>query len=336
MVAPPWFPVPPDDYGGIELVCDLLAKGLRDRGHDVVMFATGDSHPEVPVEAGVAKHDPDRLREPEVEAHHLSHLLARLPDDFDVVHDNSTVYGPLLLQFQDVPVVHTVHGSLEDPDAREVYRRVCDTVHLVAISKSYAGEAPELTWAAVIPNPVEIDDYPLIREKDDYAVFLARMSRVKGPDVAIRAALEAGIEIRLAGPVHPPDQAYFDEKVKPLLREEGVSLLPPVGGGAKADLLANARALLSPVDWEEPFGLAPVEAMACGTPVVAHPRGALRETVIDGVTGFLVEDPADLAAALGRTYEIDPAVCREHVERHYSVPAVSALYEEAFERAIRG
>ena len=334
MVAPPWFPVPPPDYGGIELVCGLLARGLRDRGHEVVMFATGDSEPGVQVDAAIAEHDPERLREPEVEAHHLSQLLERLPDGFDVIHDNSTVFGPLLLQFTDLPVVHTVHGGLDDPSALEVYRRVDGNVHLIAISNAYRAQAPELNWAGVVPNPVEVCDYPLVYDKDDYVVFLARMSQVKGPDVAIRAARQAGAEIRLAGPVHDPDREFFESEVKPLLREDDVSMQPAVGGGAKAELLANARALLSPVDWEEPFGLAPVEAMACGTPVVAYPRGALCETVVHGRTGFLVDDEEGLADAINRADEIDPAVCRDHVERHYSVPAVSALYEEAFERAI--
>jgi glycosyltransferase involved in cell wall biosynthesis len=334
MVAPPWFPVPPEDYGGIEMVCALLARGLHERGEDVVLFATGDSEPQVELAAALCVHDPARLRTPEVEAHHLSFLLDHLPADFDVVHDNSTVYGPLLLQFAGLPIVHTVHGGLEDPDALEVYRAVHERVHLIAISDAYRCQAPELRWAGTIPNPVEVDDYPLVRDKQDYVVFLARMSRVKGAEVAIRAACAAGVEIRLAGPVHEPDREYFEAEVQPLLGLPGVSITGPVGGRAKAGLLANARALLSPVDWEEPFGLAPVEAMACGTPVIAYPRGALRETIVDGETGFLVEDEDALAAAIGEVGRIDPVCCREHVERHYSVPAVAERYDEAFQRAI--
>jgi glycosyltransferase involved in cell wall biosynthesis len=334
MVAPPWYPVPPDDYGGIEMVCALLARGLQDRGQDVVMFATGDSEPEVEVAAAVGEHDPARLRMPEVEAHHLSFLLDRLPADFDVVHDNSTVYGPLLLQFAGVPIVHTVHGGLEDDDALEVYRSVHERVHLIAISDAYRRQAPELAWAGTIPNPVEVEEYPLVREKQDYVVFLARMSRVKGAEVAIRAARAAGVEIRLAGPVHDQDREYFEAEVEPLLDQPGVSMSGPVGGREKAELLANARALLSPVDWEEPFGLAPVEAMACGTPVIAYPRGALCETIVDGETGLLVEDEDALVAAIAEVGRLDPVRCREHVERNYSVPAVAERYDEAFEQAV--
>jgi glycosyltransferase involved in cell wall biosynthesis len=159
---------------------------------------------------------------------------------------------------------------------------------------------------------------------------------VKGAEVAVRAAREAGMEIRLAGPVHDPDREYFEAEVEPLLGEPGVSMTGPVGGREKAELLANARALLSPVDWEEPFGLAPVEAMACGTPVIAYPRGALRETVVDGETGFLVEGEDALAAAIADVDRLDPARCREHVERNYSVPAVAVRYEEAFQEALVG
>src|SRR3954449_9241197 len=148
MVAPPWYPVPPPDYGGIEAVCALLAGGLAERGHDVKMFATGDSDPGVALDAALKEHNPDLLRVPEVEAHHLAHALTQIEaGDFDVIHDNSTVYGPLLLQHQPLPVVHTVHGGLEDADALAVYERVGPRVHLIAISQAYRDEAPQVRWA---------------------------------------------------------------------------------------------------------------------------------------------------------------------------------------------
>ena len=337
MVAPPWFPVPPESYGGIESVCALLADGLKRRGHDVTMFATGDSQPSVRVAAAVDEHQPDALRVPEVEAHHLAHVVDQIGDGrFDVIHDNSTVYGPLLLQTQPLPVVHTVHGGLEDEHALAVYDAVSGNVQLVAISRAYRDQAPQLRWAAVIPNPVEIGDYPFVEQKDDYVVFMARFSQVKGADAAIRAAQAAGVPIVLAGPVHDTDRAYFEKEVEPLLDSPDVTRIDAVGGAEKAELLGKARALLSPVDWEEPFGLAPVEAMACGTPVIAYPRGALTETVADGKTGFLVQDEEGIVEAMARLDEIEPGQCREHVEANFSVEKVSALYEEAFENATVG
>jgi glycosyltransferase involved in cell wall biosynthesis len=334
MVAPPWYPVPPTDYGGIEVVCALLAQGLKDRGHEVTMFATGDSRPAVHLNAAIPEHRPERLRMPEVEAHHLAHAIGEIEQgEFDVIHDNSTVYGPLLLQNQQLPVVHTVHGGLEDADALAVYEGVGPRVHLIAISKAYRDHAPHVRWAGVIPNPVEVAHYPLVENKDDYVVFMARFSRVKGAEAAIRAAQAAGVKIVLAGPVHDPDRAYFEALVAPLLDQPGVERIEAVGGDAKAELLGRAKALLSPVDWEEPFGLAPVEAMACGTPVIAYPRGALKETVVDGETGYLVEDEDALAEAIARVSDIDPNRCREHVEQNFSVETVSARYEEAFKAA---
>jgi glycosyltransferase involved in cell wall biosynthesis len=271
-----------------------------------------------------------------VEARHLALVLSEL-DEYDVVHDNSTVYGPLLLSQCGKPVVHTVHGGLDDEDARAVYAGVCDEVALVAISESYRDKAPELTWEDAIPNPVDIHDYPLVEQKDDYVVFMARMSPVKGPDVAIRAAVAAGLEIVVAGPVHAPDREYFKREVEPLLDEPGVTLVGPVGGQRKADLLAHARALISPVSWDEPFGLAPVEAMACGTPVVAFPRGALCETVAHGETGLLVETEEELAGALEDVTRIDPRACRRRVEQRFSVECVSELYEAVLKRVtVRG
>lgn len=332
MIAPPWYPVPPEDYGGTERVCALLAQGLADRGNDVTLFATGDSRIDLPLRHAIELHDPDRMRCPEVEANHLSFALEQL-SEFDVVHDNSTVFGPLLLRSADIPVFHTVHGGLEDRDARAVYRRVCDDVGLIAISESYASQAPEIRWAAAIWNPVDVDEFPLVTEKDDYVVFLGRMAADKGPAIAIRAAVAAGIEIRLAGPVHDPDRAYFDSEVRPLLGQSGVELVGAIGGRDKAELLAHARALISPVEWDEPFGLAPVEAMACGTPVVAYARGALRETVVDGQTGVFADNEEDLPAAIEAAGSIDPQRCRDHVEDNFSAQQVSARYEAVFEGA---
>jgi glycosyltransferase involved in cell wall biosynthesis len=332
MIAPPWYPVPPQNYGGIERVLALLAKGLADRGHDLTLFATGDSDVDVPIRHAIEQHDPDRLRWPETEANHISFAMEQL-DEFDLVHDNSTVFGPLLLRHADIPVFHTVHGGLEDRDARAVYQRVCDDVALIAISESYAQQAAEIKWAAAIWNPVDVDEFPLVTEKDDYVVFLGRMAADKGPDIAIRAALAAGIDIRLAGPVHDPDREYFDSEVRPLLAEPGVELCGAVGGHDKAELLAHARALISPVQWDEPFGLAPVEAMAGGTPVVAYARGALRETVVDGETGVFADDEDGLPAAIEAAGAIDPQRCRHHVEDNFSTQQVSARYEAVFEGA---
>ncbi|HYZ27671.1 MAG TPA: glycosyltransferase family 4 protein [Thermoleophilaceae bacterium] len=337
MVAPPWFPVPPESYGGIESVLALLARGLKARGHDVTMFATGDSHPGVRVTAAVGEHHPEALRVPEVEAHHLAHVIEQIGGgEFDVIHDNSTVYGPLLLQEQPLPVLHTVHGGLEDEHALSVYGTVCDNVDLIAISRAYRDQAPQLRWAGVIPNPVEVSDYPLVEEKDDYVVFMARFSQVKGALPSIRAAQAAGVPIVLAGPVHDTDRAHFEKEVEPLLESPDVTRIEAVGGAEKAKLLGKARALLSPVDWEEPFGLAPVEAMACGTPVIAYPRGALTETVVDGKTGFLVQGEEGIVEAMARLGEIQPGHCREHVEANFSVEKVSSLYEEAFQNATVG
>ena len=337
MVAPPWFPVPPESYGGIESVLALLAGGLKARGHDVRMFATGDSQPGVPVTAVVDEHQPDALRVPEVEAHHLAHVIEQVGrGEFDVIHDNSTVYGPLLLQNQPLPVVHTVHGGLEDAHALSVYEAVSQNVDLIAISRAYRDQAPQLRWAAVIPNPVEVSDYPFVDDKDDYVVFMARFSQVKGAVPSIRAAQAAGVPIVLAGPVHDADRPYFEKEVEPMLESPDVTRIDAVGGAEKPDLLGKAQALLSPVDWEEPFGLAPVEAMACGTPVIAYPRGALTETVVDGETGFLVQSEQGIVEAMSRLGEIEPGHCREHVQATFSVEKVSSLYEEAFQNATVG
>jgi glycosyltransferase involved in cell wall biosynthesis len=334
MIAPPWFPVPPPAYGGTERVCALVAEALVDRGHDVTVFASGDSAPSGRLRATIPQHDPTRLREIDLEAEHLSAALHEI-DRFDVIHDNSSVFGPLLFAREDTPAIHTVHGELT-ASCRAAYQTVDHRVGLIALTRPHADQAPELLWHDIIPNPVNPAEIEFRPWKDDYVIFLGRLSPEKAPHLAIEAAGRAGIEIFVAGPVHQRDRDYFEQSVRPLLVRDGVHYIESTGGREKANLLAGARAMLCPVCWPEPFGLVAIEAMACGTPVIAYPNGALTETVLDGETGFLVDDLDAMSDAIDASTEIDPFVCRNHVEEHYSPQRVGRRYEQALARAYAG
>jgi hypothetical protein len=230
-------------------------------------------------------------------------------------------------------VVVTAHGTVHG-DLHDYYRDLRSDVNLVAISDRQRALAPDLNWVGRVHNALRIDDWPLRTEKEDYALFLGRFAPDKGPDLALRAAHQAGIPLVLAGKcTEPAEKAYFRETVQPLLGERD-SLFGQADALAKRSLLGGARCLVFPVQWEEPFGMVMIEAMACGTPVVALRRGAVPEVVVDGVTGFICDDPSDLADAIQQASLLDPRACRRHVEANFGVEQFGLGYEQIYRRAV--
>jgi glycosyltransferase involved in cell wall biosynthesis len=318
LIAPPWVPVPPTVYGGTELVVDGLARGLERLGCKVVLFATGDSTCPVtrrwrfPRALGTAG---DSC----AEAAHLAHAYGSLRDlGVDVIHDHTVAGPPPRWRHGPTPVVMTVHGEFTRELRDHYVALAADGVQLVAISDSQRRSAPEVDIATVIHHGIDVAQYPAGAGQGGYVAFLGRMSPDKGADRAIAAARAAGWPIRLAAKVREPEEhRYFDERIKPLLGPDAV-YVGEIGGRAKLDLLANAHALLNPIRWPEPFGLAMIEALACGTPVLTFGEGAAPEIVQDGVSGFLCRDVEDMAAAIDRVPEIDRAACRARVRERFS------------------
>jgi len=251
-----------------------------------------------------------------------------------VIHDHSGFTALAMAARAGAPVVHTVHGPLDEQTA-PFYARHGHKACLVAISSSQFEDAPlGARAAAVVPNPIAVEDWPLRVEKDDYLLWIGRMSPFKGAHRAIDAAKRAGRRLVLAGPVQPGQEEYFREEVAPHIDGERVVYSGEVGGTGRKDLFAGAAALLMPIRWAEPFGMVMVEALACGTPVLAFPEGAAREIVVNGVNGFHVADELSMAEAVGRLGEIDPVRCRRSVESRYDVGRVADGYEEVYRRAI--
>jgi glycosyltransferase involved in cell wall biosynthesis len=330
VVAPPWFSIPPDGYGGIEAMLGGLVDGLVDRGHEVTLIAAGRNGTRAHRFVAVYETPPsERLGEPVPEVLHAAAAARALADlDVDIVHDN-TLAGPLTGPGYRAPTVVTTHG----PVSGEAGRLLCelgDTVNLVAISEAQRLAAPDLNWVGRVHNGVDVATFPLGAGDGGYLLWLGRFSPAKGAHLAIDTARAAGFSVVLAGKLsEQAELEYFEEAIRPRLGP-GVSYVGPADATMKRDLYAGAAALLFPICWEEPFGLVMVEAMACGTPVVALSRGSVPEVVENGRTGFVVDHPHDLVRAVRRVGEVDRAACRRRVEERFDIRVMVDGYERVF------
>jgi len=336
VLAPPWFAVPPTGYGGIEWIVSLLADGLTANGHDVTLFASGDSRTRAKL-AAVFEHAPSELigrTLPELE--HVLSCYERA-EDFDVINDHTGALGAGLGGLVATPVVHTIHGPL-DGELGAVYeslRTVAPGVGLISISLNQRRPKPDLNWVANIPNALDLEHYPSKPHRGDYLLFLGRMNHEKGAHRAVAVAMELGLPLKLAGKMREPrEQEYFVEFVEPHLGD-GIEYLGEVNHGTKVELLQNARATLFPIEWEEPFGLVMIESMACGTPVIATRHGAVPEVIEDGLSGVIVDDWREIPEALERADAIDPVECRRYAEELFAPERMVADYERAYEVATR-
>jgi glycosyltransferase involved in cell wall biosynthesis len=326
LVAPPWAPVPPKLYGGIELIVDRLARGFADAGHEVRLFATGDSTCPVPTSSVLPLAEGMRIGAALVE---LRHALAAHDElrDCDIIHDH-TLAGPLISR-GDIPVVTTVHGPL-DAEWTDVYRSIATRAHVVCISHAQRLAAPDLAVRAVIHHGIDAGEFPFGAGPGGYALFLGRMSPDKGAHRAIAAARQAGFPILLAAKMRTGEERiYYDEHIAPMLGPDA-TYLGEVPHEHKLELLGGAAALLFPIRWPEPFGLVMLEALASGTPVIAFPEGAAPEVVDHGVTGYLVDSVDEMAAALGKVAHLDRAACRASVEGPFSAARMVAEHLSLF------
>ena len=338
-ICPPWLAVPPKGYGGIEWVVALVSDGLAEAGHDVTLFATGDSETKAKLEY-VFQEAPGSaaINDIVLDATHTMFSLQGVVDRFDVLHVHSPFSALAAAVETGVPVVHTLHGSF-NPEMKRLYGLVAERAWFVAISEAQRRFDPALRYAGVVYNGIDLDRYPYREDKQDYVLFLGRAAPEKGWLRAIEAAKLADARLISAVKIaDPTEEEEWGQRVKPAL-PEGAEVLGEIPHEAKADLIANARAVLFPIDWDEPFGLVMTEAMACGTPVIATPRGSVPEVIVDGETGFIVsvENYAEEAVdRLGRLSEISPAACRDRVDRMFDKQAMIEGYERVFEETPTG
>ncbi|MDM4720571.1 glycosyltransferase family 4 protein [Micromonospora sp. WMMA1363] len=334
MVVPPWLSVPPPGYGGLEQVVAGLVDALVERGHRVTLFGAGEGHgTTASFVSTIADLQYDRLGEALPELAHLAHVNHLIgPSDFDVIHDHTTI-GPLVAGRRAVPTVASVHGN----PVGEYGTVLSDTdrgVGLVAISHAQRRLNPRLPWVGTVHNALDIAGIPNKSTPADHGpvLWLARFSPDKGPDIAIRACRTAGLPLVLAGKCNEPaERRYYDEVIRPML-DDDVTVVLDADRTAALRLLVDARCLVMPIQWEEPFGMVMLEAMATGTPVVALNRGAVPELVRPGVTGLTRERAAELPGALRAATELDPAACVAHVAENFSTARMAADYEAVYLR----
>jgi glycosyltransferase involved in cell wall biosynthesis len=340
MLAPPWISVPAQGYGGVESVVSTLTEALVRRGHEITLFCAPGSRSSARVVTLLDRTFPDEIERSLYEADHVAQAFARIDDPagerFDVVHDHSGFTALAMADRLATPMVHTLHGQFNDRTAA-FYANHGHKAALVGISHTQLATAPiGLPTVGAIPNPIDLREWPLQETKRDYLLWVGRMTSVKGPHRAIAAARTAGVPLVLGGIVQPGEQAFFDREIAPHIDGDRVRFVGEISGEVKRSLFAGARALLMPIRWEEPFGMVMLEALACGTPVIAFAEGAARELVVDGDTGFLVADEAAMAEAIGRVAQIDARACRAWVAEHCDADVVARAYERSYRDVVHG
>jgi len=333
LISTPFISVPPRTYGGTELVVHELAEGLVARGHAVTLFATGDSNTTARLRHlyAHASWPPDPL----TEANHVSWALREVREGrFDVIHAHSAVALACDQLLSKLPLIYTIHHEQYN-QASELYR-LYPTVQFVAISADQAARETPLPKMVVIHHGLDPARYEM-SALHDYVCFIGRLAVAKGPHTAIAVARQAGVRIRVAGEAHPTDIEYFQRAVEPALALPHVTYLRSVGPSAKKELLSHARALLAPLAWHEPFGLAMIEAMLSGCPVLAFPHGSARELIDVGITGFLPTTADEMAAMLrpgGAVDTVDRAQCRQRAVERFSRTRMVTDYERLYARAV--
>jgi len=334
-VAPLYESVPPRMYGGTERIVSYLTEELVAMGHDVTLFASGDSRTSarlVPGSARSLRLDPS-CRDPL--AHHmvlLERVLREAPR-FDVIHFHCDyIHFPVSRRLP-IPTVTTLHGRLDLPDLVPLYREFPD-MPLVSISDAQRGPLPHAGWQATIHHglPPEFGASAAAsgRGEDGYLAFLGRVSPEKRVDRAIEIAKGAGMPLRIAAKVDAADRAYFETEIRPLLDAPGIEFLGEIEEESKEEFLGAARALLFPIDWPEPFGLVMIEALACGTPVIAFRRGSVPEVIDEGRTGFLVSSVEEAVQAVTRVGSLRREDCRETFERRFTARRMGEDYVSVY------
>lgn len=337
-VAPLFESVPPMLYGGTERVVSYLTEELVRQGHEVTLFASGDSRTTARLVAGCPR---ALWQEPgcrETLPHHvrLVELVAREAHRFDVIHFHlDYVHFPVVGRLP-CPTVTTLHGRLHPPD-QEAFFDAYPDVPLVSISDDQRQPIPWANWQATVYHGLPLDLHTPRESPGSYLAFLGRISPEKGLESAVEIARQAGMRLRVAAKIYPEEQAYYEREIAPLLRASPwVEFVGEVGGPTKDAFLGGAFALLFPIDWAEPFGLVMIEAMACGTPVVAFRRGSVPEVMADGLTGFVVANVPEAVEAVGRVPGLSRRICRQVFALRFGADRMARDYQAIYRKLVDG
>jgi glycosyltransferase involved in cell wall biosynthesis len=334
VIAPVWERVPPERYGGTEFMVSLLTDELVRRGHEVTLFATGDSISSAKLEWVYPTAQRESHGQVIPEIRHLS-LAFRQAGSFQLIHNHAGYSACAFASLVETPVLMTLHGIFTDEN-KAFFRAFRKDLYFNALSTHQRAECPDLRYVQTINNGIDVASYPFEENKDDYLLSFGRISPLKGTHTAIEMAKGSGRRLIIAGKVDLKDRSYFEQTIKPQLDGRLISYLGEVSWDEKLSLLKKAQALIFPIEWPEPFGLVMIEAMACGTPVVASKRGSVPEIIAEGETGFIVESLEGAIEALQEVSLINPRNCRNHVERRFSHLHMVDEYEKAYLEIICG
>ena len=334
-VAPLWESVPPKLYGGTERIVSYITEELVRMGHEVTLFASGDSDTAARLEAvcpqalrlntGIFNRDAPMLM--------LQERSLGAEGDFDVIHSHLDFLGFPLARRNPRPVVTTLHGRLDLPELQPVFREFAD-MPLVSISDAQRRPLPWANWEATIHHGLPAHLYTYHSQHQGYLAFLGRISPEKRPDHAIEVAKRTGLPLRIAAKVDPADLQYYRSEIEPLLDHPLIEFIGEISDAEKNDFVGNALALVCPYDWPEPFGLVLIEALACGTPVLAYRRGSIPEIIEHGTTGFVSENLTEMVAAVERIGEIDRQRCRASFDQRFTADRMARDYVALYERII--
>ena len=334
MISTPFLSVPPRDYGGTELVVYELVEGLVERGHEVTLFATGESQTRAHLRAlfPQAQWPPETM----TDLNHVTWAMRQVTHGFDVIHSHSAVALALRRLVPGSPLVYTLHHERDEP--LSAFYSYCHDGHFVAISADQASREIPLPHCSVIHHGLDPYRFLWSQHPSEYVCFVGRLSAIKGPHTAIDISARAGVPIRMAGVIHPPDREFAERELRWRLRLPHVTYLGCVGMKVKAPLLRDARALLAPIDWNEPFGLILIEAMLSGCPVVAFGRGSVPELIERGVTGFIAESAEEMVELIrpgGAVERLDRGGCRSRAIERFSRERMVDKYEHLYARLTR-
>jgi len=335
-IAPLYESVPPKLYGGTERVVSNLTEELVRRGHDVTLFASGDSRTSARLEAG----HPESLRLAGLSPLGSSLQLKMLSDiyeqrdRFDIIHSHIDYWTFPFARLAPIPpTVSTMHGRLDVEALRPIYEHFLESP-LISISDAQRRPLPFMNWVGTVYHGLPRDLLTFSPNPGKYLAFLGRISPEKRPDLAIEVATRVGLPLKIAAKVDAVDQEYFDRTIKPMLARPGVEYIGEIDDVQKSEFLGNALALLFTIEWPEPFGLVMIESMACGTPVIARPYGSVREIIRHGVTGYIAHEIEEMVAAVKSVEKISRQACRAEFEQRFSVEVMAARYEMLYEHLL--
>lgn len=334
-VSPIFERVPPKAYGGTERVISYLTEELVAQGHDVTLFASGDSITKARLVSSVARSMRPQIGDQSWLAYFTIQMdmVRRMAHEFDIIHFHTDYYHCALAPTLGVPYVTTMHGRLDLPELKLVFERF-GKCPLVSISDSQRRPLPDADWQATVHHGLPSDLYSFQPEAGDYFLFVGRVSPEKRLDRAIEIAARCDRRLYIGAKVDKADEPYFNERIKPLLNTSKVEFIGEIGEREKRELLQNARALLFPIDWPEPFGLVMIESLSCGTPVIAYGNGSVPEIIEDGVTGFIVSDQEQAVWAAQDVDSIDRARCRASFESRFTARHMANAYLDVYRNVI--